>query len=277
MSLRPGVDVEASVLGKLDPIQRHLLLLDATMPNVDSDAVVSHLSAACAHGIDLWQPNLRAVQITRPGASSGHRRRSLQTYRAPIADDEIVMVRGHRTTSAARTITDLARTLTFEAALVAADAALHRELVTGQQLRTAATRAPFRSGMRGAHLVAVFADGRSESVGESRSRVLFRNVGLPVAETQFKVRTPVGHVIARCDFGWPECRTVGEFDGAEKYGRLLRPGEKPGDKILQEKIREERIRDLGWRVVRWTWDELADPTALSHKIGRTLQRGTQGG
>ena len=275
VSLRSGVYVEARVLGQLDPVQRHLLLVDATMPNVDSDAVVSHLSAACAYGIDLLRPNLRAVQITRPGAASGPRRRSLQTYRAPVDDDEIVIVRGHRTTNPARTLTDLARTLTFEAAIVAADAALRRELLTIDELRTAAARAPLRPGMRGAHLVASFADARSESTGESRSRVLFRHVGLPTPEPQFRVHTPAGHVFARCDFGWPECRTIGEFDGAEKYGRLLRPDEKPGDKIYQEKMREEGIRDLGWRVVRWTWDELADPEALAVKIGRMLERGSQ--
>ncbi len=106
---------------------------------------------------------------------------------------------------------------------------------------------------------------------------MFRKVGLPTPEPQFKVRTATGHVFARCDFGWPECRTIGEFDGAEKYGRLLRPDEKPGDKIFREKIREEGIRDLGWRVVRWTWDELADPAALALKIGRTLERGQQDG
>ncbi len=106
---------------------------------------------------------------------------------------------------------------------------------------------------------------------------MVRNAGLPTPRLQFKVRTPTGHVIARCDFGWPEYRTIGEFDGAEKYGRLLRPGEKPGDKIHREKIREEGIRDLGWRVVRWTWDELADPEALADKIGRTLERGMRDG
>jgi len=29
--------------------------------------------------------------------------------------------------------------------------------------------------------------------------------------------------IAYCDFGWPAQRTVGEFDGKVKYGRLLGP------------------------------------------------------
>jgi very-short-patch-repair endonuclease len=273
VSLRAGAYVEAGVLRNLDPAQRHLLLIDATMPNVAPDAVLSHLSAACQLGIDLWQPNLRAVQLTRPGAASGHRRRSLQTFRAPVDDDEIVMLRGHRTTGPARTITDLARSLPFEAAVVAADAALQRKLVTADQLTQAARRSPRRPGMRGAHLVAAFADGRSESVGESKSRVLVHNLGLPKPEPQFKVRAANGHVFARCDFGWPRYRTIGEFDGAEKYGRLLKPDESAGDKIVQEKLREEVIRDLGWKVVRWTWDELDDPQSLARKIIRTLERG----
>ena len=101
---------------------------------------------------------------------------------------------------------------------------------------------------------------------------MFRHVGLPTPEPQYRVRTVAGHACARCDFGWREFRTVGEFDGAEKYGRLLLPGEKPGDKIFQEKLREEAIRDLGWKVVRWTWDELTDPGELARKIARVLER-----
>jgi hypothetical protein len=40
------------------------------------------------------------------------------------------------------------------------------------------------------------------------------------------------------------------------YGRLLRPGQRPGDVVFAEKVREDAIRDTGFRVVRWIWDEL---------------------
>ena len=61
--------------------------------------------------------------------------------------------------------------------------------------------------------------------------------GLPAPVLQWEVCSPCGAVVARVDFGWPELRTVGEFDGRVKYGRLLRPGQDPGDAVFEEKRR----------------------------------------
>ena len=68
---------------------------------------------------------------------------------------------------------------------------------------------------------------------------------------------------AYTDFGWARERTVGEFDGKVKYGRLLEPGQDVGEVVYAEKLREDAIRDEGWQVVRWTWLDLRDfgPTA----------------
>ena len=106
-----------------------------------------------------------------------------------------------------------------------------------------------------------FADGRSESVGESRSRVAITLAGLPAPELQRQM--PYGGVTARTDFAWVRQRTVGEFDGKVKYGRLLKPGQQPGDIVYAEKLREDAIRAQDWEVVRWTWPDLDDfaPTA----------------
>ena len=60
------------------------------------------------------------------------------------------------------------------------------------------------------------------------------------------------------DFAWPEQRTVGEFDGKIKYGRLRKPGQTAGDVVFDEKLREDAIRAQGWEVVRWTWADLRD-------------------
>lgn len=127
--------------------------------------------------------------------------------------------------------------------------------------------------MRTAHQVAAFPDPGAESVGESRSRILIDRVGLPRPQLQFPVRTRHGDVIARSDFGWPEFRTVDEFDGKEKYSRGLPRGRSEADAVFAEKVREDRIRDLGWQVVRWTWAELDDPLALADRIRRALARG----
>jgi hypothetical protein len=65
---------------------------------------------------------------------------------------------------------------------------------------------------------------------------------------------------------------VGEFDGLVKYGRLLRPGQTPGDAVVAEKRREDRVRDEGLRVVRWTWDELETPGVVVKRLWRAFAR-----
>ena len=272
-TLRPGAYVRPIELKKLDERQRHLLLISAVAPDIPADAVLSHASAAQLHGIPLWEPSLRTVQVTRPGSGGGHRRRTLHTFRAGLEAADIVTVDGYPVTNPARTVVDLARQLPFEKAVVAADAALHSELTTLEELLKEVAAAARRPGMCKAREVISFAESRAESVGESRSRVIIWRGGLPMPQPQFKVRTGSGNVLARSDFGWEEFKTVGEFDGAQKYGRLLTPDEPPGDKIYREKLREDMIRDAGWQVARWTWGELQDGRTVIDRIVRTLERG----
>ncbi len=73
-----------------------------------------------------------------------------------------------------------------------------------------------------------------------------------------------------CDLGWPELRTVGEFDGMVKYGRFRRPGETVADAVVREKLREDAIRDTGLRVVRWTWTELGQFAVVVDRLQRAF-------
>lgn len=65
-------------------------------------------------------------------------------------------------------------------------------------------------------------------------------------------------------------RIIGEFAGVEKDGRPLRPGEKLGDAVMREKRREDALRaQPGIRaVVHWTWDEIAEFTAVADRLPR---------
>jgi very-short-patch-repair endonuclease len=73
------------------------------------------------------------------------------------------------------------------------------------------------------------------------------------------------------DFLWRDWKVVGEFDGKLKYGRELREGEDPGEAVFREKIREDRLRELGYIVVRWVWDDLRQPERLAARIRRAFQ------
>lgn len=66
---------------------------------------------------------------------------------------------------------------------------------------------------------------------------------------------------------------IGEFDGKVKYGRLLKPGETPGDTVFREKRREDALRELGYIVVRWIWDDLLHPARLVARVTRALELG----
>ena len=68
---------------------------------------------------------------------------------------------------------------------------------------------------------------------------------------------PIPGTRYRADFGWPERGVVGEFDGLVKYGRgRTTVDEDMADVVWREKQREDRIRETGLGVVRWTWPEI---------------------
>ncbi len=269
--LRRGAYVESA--GPPDVLTRHRLLVDATLAGLRRPAVVSHQSAAVLWGFPLWGCRLDQVHVTRPPGATTAAGRSLRVHVARMPDDEVTAVDGIAVTSPLRTALDLARTASFEAGVVVLDAAIGRHLVEPAALHARVTAATGVKGVRQAARVVALADSRSESVGESRSRVLLHRLGLPPSDLQFEVRAPGGLLVARTDFVWEGERVVGEFDGRVKYGRLLRPGQDPGDAVFEEKRREDLIRDEDWRVVRWTWDDLQQVGVVHQRVQRALARG----
>ncbi|MGY1633656.1 hypothetical protein ACI784_18290 [Geodermatophilus sp. SYSU D01186] len=267
--LRPGAylpDVQS------DPVWRHRHLVTATLAGLHRPAVVSHQSAAVLLGLPLWATPLDRVHVSRRPPASSEVGRYLRCHVVRLPDEDVVSVGGVAVTHPARTVLDLARTLPFEPAVVALDAALRLRLVQWHELERRLADVTGTPGSRSAARAVRFADGRSESVGESRSRVLLHRLGLPPSTLQLDVRTVSGRSVGRVDFGWEEHRVLGEFDGRVKYGRLLRPGQEPGDVVFEEKRREDALRDEGWGVVRWTWGDLV-PRVLGPRVRRALDRG----
>jgi hypothetical protein len=258
-TVRRGVYVEGAQSG--DAAVRHVLLVRAAVAELGGSAVVSHVSAAVMHGWPVWGLALDVVQVTRNRSRSGARSGTrVHVHCAPLTDDEVVVVDGVACTDPARTVVDVAREAPFEQAVVCADAALRAGLER-PALDAALRRARGWPGVPAARRAAAFAQKGSESVGESRSRVAIALAGLPAPTLQWPV--PLGGSTAYTDFGWARRRTVGEFDGKIKYGRILRPGQDVSEVVYAEKLREDAIRAENWQVVRWTWRDLDDfgPTA----------------
>ncbi len=114
----------------------------------------------------------------------------------------------------------------------------------------------------------------SNSAGESLARHMMWQHSLPEPVLQYEVRDRFGTMIGRTDFAWPEYGVLGEFDGAAKYGELLRPGEDPRDAVVREKRREDRLREAtGWLMTRLMWTDLQNPARTCRLLHEQLIRG----
>ncbi|MGY1745734.1 hypothetical protein [Blastococcus sp. SYSU D00695] len=256
-----------------DTLPDDRLRITATMAGLRVPGVVSHTSAALLHGLPLWRVPARRLHVTRRPGSAGSGSARVHLHLARLPDDEVAVVDDVPVTDVTRTVLDLARTVPFESAVVLADDALGRGLTTREELRARLALMGPVPGTRRAARVVDFADARSGSVGESRSRVLIHRLGLPAPDLQVEVWRTDGSRIGFCDFGWEDERTVAEFDGRIKYGRLLRPGQAPGDAVFAEKVREDDVRDAGREVARWTWPDLDSPRTVGDRLLRAFARG----
>jgi hypothetical protein len=131
-------------------------------------AVLSHLSAALAHGLSVkTEPHRAVLTVPRNRRVSAVLRRTAEVHFADLTDDE----RAQGRTSLLRTVLDCARTLPFDEALCVADAALRSGQVDHGQLVRAgrACRGPGAAKVR---LVVEAADGRSANALESVLRAI---------------------------------------------------------------------------------------------------------
>src|SRR5664279_6415905 len=100
---------------------------------------------------------------------------------------------------------------------------------------------------------------------------MFAEQGLPAPALAERISLG-GVVVAEVDFLWEEEMTVGEFDGRLKY----LPGNDRGeDALWQEKLREDRLREAGFEVVRMTWAQVTQqPRETALRIRAAFARGT---
>lgn len=220
-------------------------------------AVVSHQSATLLHGLPSWGLDLGKVHLTKP---SGRVRSDAiaEVHRGRFEPGEITVVDGLRVVAPARAIAETTAASSYEIGVVLGDAALHQRLVTADALVTTSDRHKYWSGSPAARAAARFANGLSESVGESRLRVLMANHDLPTPVPQAEIRDHEGRFIGRVDFLLAG-RLIVEFDGAVKYGESTAA-------VLAEKWREDRLRACGYRVVRVSWADLDHPLETAARI-----------
>lgn len=277
--VRHGVFMDAGCWPD-DPAAQHLLRARAELV-VHPEAAMSHESAALVWGLphpgfSAWHDALPAITFpadsrrkTRGGAVVHHVGRLPPGQITRDAD-------GYAVTAIARTAVDLAAGRPLPDALVILDSAVRKlcEAMVARPRRTdylnprliAAAREVLREAAqtrRPAGLAGsiTLAHPARESPAESISAAHIHLAGLPMPLFQQRVSTRIGVVYP--DFLWPDLRLVGECDGADKY--------RDKNAAVLEKEREQALRDLGFKVVRWLAREIMiTPEVVIDRIMREM-------
>ena len=242
------------------PEARHLELVRALLVEYP-DAVLAGRSAVLAHGLPTWGVPLGLALLHRPVERQLRRSGAVIRPLDPVAGS--VDAPPGRTTPVADSVVQVALDHGTVAGVVSCDAALHTGMTTQEAIhRSLQERAGHRRIQR-AWAMAGLMDPSSESPGESRLRVVLVTGGIEV-ESQPVIRDGRGEVIARGDLRVAGTRVLIEFDGAVKYT------DGGPEALFAEKRREDRIRALGWVVVRVTWADLMRPDRILAAVRRAV-------
>lgn len=270
--VRHGAYTFAELWQLLDEVGRHRIRIKAVQHSLGRKVALSHVSASVVHGVDIWGLDLSRVHVTRLDGGPGRVEGDVVHHEGFCLKDDLVEVDGHLVTKPERAVIEALARAGGEVALGHFDSALHKKLITPDGLMRQfglMSRWPFTQHL---HIPIRLADGRSESIGESRGRWLCRVCGIPMPELQHKIFGPDDELIAVCDWYWAG-EAWGEFDGKLKYGRALKPGQDPGEVVFAEKRREDLIREAtGLPGIRVIWRDYERPRVLAARFERLLGR-----
>jgi hypothetical protein len=200
----------------------------------------SHQSAARALGIELLDDD-GSQHLTVP-RNDWRRVSGVVVHRADLLPSDVVVVDGRVTTTALRTVLDLARFLDPCGALVCADSALRQRLidVAEFQERAAAALGPGAAQVR---RVGRLADRRSGSVAETVARLLLVNAGLR-PEPQFRLAAG-SHPY---DLALPRHRVLIEIQGLAFH--------RDGPSLQRDCSTATQAQLQKWLVLQFTWFDL---------------------
>ena len=239
--------------------------LFAAVLAVGPSAAVSHRAAARAWGCWNTDPVPEVVTayagVQLPDGAIVHRTRRLDA-------GDVVDLDGLPVMCPARVAADLGAVCSETTVASLVDTMLRRELLTMEDLQRIVARRS-KQGRDGIGVLRRVVTERAPLTGVTESFLeaellrLCREAGLPEPRTQVPVW--VDGRLRRLDAAYPEVMVAIEVDGWELHSR------KPV--FDDDRVRQNGLTNLGWAVLRFTWDQIRKrPWEVVADIRRTLRR-----
>lgn len=270
--VRHGAYVPQDAWTGTDDIGQHRLKSQAVLLTHGNNVALSHVSGAAEHGLRLWKPDLSKVHVTRLDKTSARQLPDVVYHADSWAADDVYskdegLVMGPETCAlGAASLTNVA------GGMAILDSVLDLDLGSKESLWSAYAKRSRSPHTQKLQITLRLTRSGAQSIAESLARHLMWSQHLPEPQLQFKVFDDDGVLVGITDFAWPDLHLLGEFDGKIKYGRLLKPGEDPGDAVFREKNREDRLREItGWLMIRYIWANIFDPRTTAERTRRMMR------
>jgi hypothetical protein len=188
VKVRHGAYAFSDEWAALDDVGRHVVLTRAAMRTLGDRAAASHHSGCALHGMSLWDVPLEVAHVTRLDDGSGRQERDIRHHQGLVLPEDVVLLDGFQVMRPVRAALESAMLSGVERGLVTVNSGLHSGLFDPDALATQHALMQSWPDSQHLHVITRLADGRVESVGESRSLFLFWSQG--VADARAAVRRP---------------------------------------------------------------------------------------
>jgi hypothetical protein len=246
---------------RIIPPRDHRDLLVAAV-TIHENAVVSHESAAEIHGFSRVA-NGRVVVTMHTRTT--HDFAGVTAHRThDLLDDHVIEIAGLRVTTPERTVVDLAATRRPWLMSAIVDDLVARGLADLDTL-TAVVDSVARRGKPGITTMREVLEPRvgaprRQSELERKARELLTDAGLPEPISEYPIPWAPGR---RFDDAYPDRQLALEWDGRRYHGQL--------EAFDVDRARDREATVHGWRVLRFTWADVAErPQMVADTIRRLI-------
>lgn len=264
---------------QLRPYREHLDRLRILhYPHYRAEDVVWGISAAKFHKLGMFGEPVQPVTVAHPTSSS--RTSSLTRRRIPVSEDDFNEENGLRVTTPAKTALTLKTVLGPTAAFAAMEQVLRRSMLGRDEeaifkagyppgLMSLVPEAiaelfdpPIARLLRGSksmRQLSALVTPLSESYAESMASLNLHLLGLHDFVQQFDVKEGV-RVLTRLDFLFEDRGVALYVDGTQKYvdGGF--------DLMNKESRQHNRLLSMGYRVIRFKFNEVLDVATFARKL-----------